>query len=134
MEVRSVSGFTLIELIIVIAILAILAAVAIPRFIDLRTEAAVASAQGMAGALASAAAINFAGSLVNTARATTVLSCGVAFRAMQGAGATTATVNAGLSFQADTVIGSGASVNCTIQLTTNGTTGTAIANIIGASN
>ena len=134
MAARELSGFTLIELVVVIAILAILAAVAIPRFVDLRTEAGVAAAQGMAGALASGAAINFASSIVNTARATTILTCGVAFRAMQGAGAATASVNAGLSFQTNTAIASGASGNCTIQLTTSGVTGTAIANIIGASN
>jgi MSHA pilin protein MshA len=50
-------GFTLVELVVVIAILGILAAFAIPRYASYTTEARIAALNGLAGSLRSAVGI-----------------------------------------------------------------------------
>jgi MSHA pilin protein MshA len=118
---RPQSGFTLIELVMVIVILAVLAAVAIPKFVDLGADAKAAALSSVAGSLTTAAAINYASRKVNTANGAAVVNCTDVNSLLQTPLITSG--NNGYVFTA-AAIAAGTTATCTLTQTSSGNTAT----------
>jgi MSHA pilin protein MshA len=120
-------GFTLIELVMVIVILGVLAAVALPKFVNLKGDAQAAALQGVVGGIASASSVNYAARSVTTANgtATAGLTCSAAAGAILQGGIPN-------GFELDTVAtvgATGVATSCTVTQTDGAKT--AAATIIG---
>jgi len=83
---KNKQGFTLIELVIIIILLGVLAAIAIPRYVDLRDQAVRASAQATLDAGRAAVQLDFADQILNTGAYTSAIGDGTAAGALFVAG------------------------------------------------
>ena len=104
---RTQKGFTLIELVIVIAILGILAAVAIPKLFNITGDAQSAATAGVAGALSAANAENYAVRTEKSTNGAAVANCTDVAGLLQGGLPSGYTITSAAAAV-------GASVTCTV--------------------
>ena len=109
MDKSANNGFTIIELVIVIALIAILSAVAIPKFINLSSSAQTAAIGSIAGTLTSASANNYAARKLSSTLGAPVTNCTDVAATLQGGLPTGYTIMSG-----------GVSADATVTCTLNG--------------
>ncbi len=100
---KNQTGFTLIELVLVIVVLGILAVVAMPKFIDLSGDAQTSATNGVAGALSSAATVNYGARKTRATNGVAIANCTDEANALAGALPTGYTITA-LAVAVDTTV------------------------------
>lgn len=123
---RTQTGFTMIELIVVIVILGILAATALPKFIDLSGDAKTAAVKGMAGTMGSAMSVNYAGCAAKSHAVTAnvcvqINSCEDVASLMQGGTPAEYTVTTTAIDGADAAVANGDTDTCAVARTDDAT-------------